>query len=385
MSQGRILYVHGAGTRAEQATANAALLRARLGLDGAPDRLAVSDWGERVGTDARLTQMDRVLPDYAQRALRVAGVAAHPAAVLPDAFAPLRAMARPRRGAAAAQPRDADALLAFLALGGIDLASQGLPADRLSDAARDVAASPEYAAAGGDAVALIDATAISTLARAVERDPGAVGRAGIVGLDLGWLADRAGDLAGSILGGGLISTVEAWIVPQLTPALSLWASKRLAPRRRAFMHDHLLVAADVLRYQRHGEQIREYVRAEIKALDTPRMVMGHSLGGIIAVDTLFGPDAVDLDVSLLVTFGSQSAMLAAIDALDPVTPTIPWLNLWATYDFVSFLDAGLWPSLVEDHEIVLDIGFPAAHGSYFESDELGRLVRAHPAAAGIFT
>lgn len=77
-------------------------------------------------------------------------------------------------------------------------------------------------------------------------------------------------------------------------------------------------------------------------------------------------------------------MLAAIDALDPVKPTIPWLNLWATYDFVSFLDAGLWPGVVEDHEIVIDVGFPAAHGAYCESDEWARLIRAHPAAAGIF-
>jgi hypothetical protein len=383
MSQGRILYVHGAGTRADQAASNAALLRTRLGLDGTPDRLAVSDWGQSLGTDPRLLEMDRALPDYSQPALHVAGMAAHPTATLPDALAPLRAMAVGRRGAAATQPRDADALLAFMALGGIDLSAHGLPANRLSDAARDVAASPEYEAARGDAVALIDATAISTLARAVERDPGAVGRVGILGLDLGWLADRAGDLAATILGGGLLSVVESWIVPQLTPALSLWASKRLAPRRRAFMHDHILVAADVLRYQRHGEQIREHVRAEIQALDTPRLVMGHSLGGIIAVDTLFGPDATDLGVSLLVTFGSQSAMLAAIDALDPVKPTIPWLNLWATYDFVSFLDAGLWPG-VEDHEIVLDVGFPAAHGAYYESDELARQVRSHPAAAGIF-
>ena len=383
MSQGRILYVHGAGTRAEQANSNAALLRTRLGLDGTPDRLATSSWGDVVGTDARLLEMDRVLPDYKPRALGLVGAGTTPTAVLPDAFAPLRAMAKGRTAATGVRPRDADALLAFLALGGVDMSAQGLPADRLSDAAREVAASPEYAAARGDAVALIDATAMSTLARAVERDPDAPARVGILGLDLGWLESRAGDLAASILGGG-VSAVEAWVGPQLTPALSLWASKRIAPRRRAFMHDHILVVADVLRYQRHGEQIREHVRAEIQALDTPRMVIAHSLGGIIAVDTLFGPGASDLDVSLLVTFGSQSALLAAIDALDPVKPTVPWLNLWATYDFVSFLDAGLWPGVVEDREIVLDVGFPAAHGAYFESDELARQIRSHPAAAGIF-
>ena len=384
MSQGRILYVHGAGNRADQANTYAGLLRTGLGLGGTPDRLAVSDWGQSLGTDASLPRMDRVLPDYPQRAFRVAGAAADRAATLPDALAPLRAMAGGRASAAAGHSRDADAVLAFLALGGFDQPDHGLPASRLADAARDVAASPEYAAAHGDAVDLVDATAISVLARAVERDPAATARAGIFGLDLGWLTDRAGDLAATILGGGLFSAVESWIVPQLSPALSLWASKRLAPRRRAFMHDHILVVADVLRYQRHADVIREHVRAEIQALDKPRMVIAHSLGGIISVDALFGPDATDLGVSLLVTFGSQSAMLAAIDALDPVTPTIPWLNLWASYDFVSFLDAGLWPGLVEDHEIPMDVGFPAAHGAYFESAELARVIRSHPAAAGIF-
>ena len=76
--------------------------------------------------------------------------------------------------------------------------------------------------------------------------------------------------------------------------------------RRAIMHDHILVAADVLHYERNGDRIRAHVRDEIAALAAPRMVLAHSLGGIIAVDALFGPGAPTIDVALLVTFGSQS-------------------------------------------------------------------------------
>jgi hypothetical protein len=417
MAKGRILYVHGAGNRAQDAARSAGLLRTRLHLEAAPDRLVVSDWGQALGPDAGLPGLDRVLPVYPDHGLRVAGIAPGRDAVLTDAYAPLRALGpAPRRAprttrraaaadataaAAAGAPRttsrrsaragkaagrrseDADRLLAFLALGGVDLSAGGVPAGKLAAAARDVASSPEYAAAKGGAPAILDATATSVLARAAELDPASAGRKGLLGIDLGWLADRAGDLAAAVLGGGLASAVEAWVGPHLTPGLSLWASRKVAPKRRALMHDHTLVAADVLHYERNGERIRSHVRAEIAALATPRMVLAHSLGGIIAVDALFGPGAPALDVALLVTFGSQSPFLAAIDALDTVTPRVPWLNLWATYDFVSFLAAGTWPGSVEDREIPAEVGFPAAHGSYFTSEEFGRAILSHPAAAGV--
>jgi hypothetical protein len=384
----------------------------RLGLDPSPERLVVSDWGQSLGPAAGLPALDRVLPSYPDHALRVAGTAPGGGGVLADALAPLRALdsragsgptttrrtsAAGTRTAAAtratratragrrapARSADADRLLAFMALGGVDLSGHGIPSEHLAEAAREVSASPEYAGARGDASAILDATATSVLARAAERDPASAGRVGLLGLDLGWLADRAGDLAAAVLGGGLASAVEAWIGPSLTPALSLWASQKVAPKRRALMHDHSLVAADVLHYERNGERIRTHVREEIGALQEPRMVLAHSLGGIIAVDALFGPGAPKIDVALLVTFGSQSAFLVAIDALDDVTPTIPWLNLWATYDFVSFLAAGLWPGLVEDREIPTGVGFPAAHGSYFTSDAFGQAIRSHPAASGV--
>ncbi len=273
MSQARILYVHGAGTRAAQATTNAALLRTRLGLEATPDRLAVSGVGPEPG-HGRAVARDGSRPAR----LRSNGRSASP---VPRPPRPERCPTpSPRYGrwrAARGAPRRRNLEMPMRCSPSWRSAAptcreRACLENRLSDAARDVAASPEYAAARGDAVALIDATAMSTLARAAERDPKKAGRAGFLGLDLGWLADRAGDVAASILGGGLISMVEGWIVPQLTPALSLWASRRLAPRRRAFMHENILVVADVLRYQRHGEQIREHVRAEIRALDKPRLV-----------------------------------------------------------------------------------------------------------------
>ena len=65
------------------------------------------------------------------------------------------------------------------------------------------------------------------------------------------------------------------------------------------------------------------------------------------------------------TFGSQSAFLASIGALDEVRPTLPWLNVWSRNDFVSFLAGGLWPGQVDrPRSSVLGVGFPESHGAY---------------------
>ena len=188
-----------------------------------------------------------------------------------------------------------------------------------------------------------------------------------------------------MLGGGPLAAVGAWVGPKLTAPLALWASQKLAPRRSQIMHESLLPAIDVLFYQRNGQAIRDHVAGEIAALEAPRLVIGHSLGGIILVDTLFGPDAPSTDVALLVTFGSQAPFLAAFGALGDDTPRLPWLNFWTRYDFVSFLAAGIWQDRVDDRELPRSrSGSPAAHGAYYDSDEMGKQIREHPAAAGVF-
>jgi hypothetical protein len=387
MTQARILYVHGAGNRATEATQNAQSLRERLAIEDRPDLLAASTWGETLAPDARLPRLDQALPPAA--AAQAFGVppGATSGTTLPDALAPLRELAGPQAfdiTGVQARPDDADRLLAFLALGGLDLSGAGLTADDLAGAAGDVAASGEYQRAQGAPEAVIEATATSVVARAMERRSLASGDVSFGVLDVGWIGARVSDIAEALIGAGAIAAVGAWAMPTLTAALSLWASRKLAAERARAMHARVLPAVDVLYYQRHGRAIREHVRAEIERLDRPRLVMGHSLGGIILVDALFGPGAAPLDIALLVTFGSQSAFLSAFGGTDGVTPNVPWLNIWATYDFASFLGGPTWPGVVEDRELVVDVGFPAAHGAYYSAEGFGEIIRKHPGAAAVF-
>lgn len=147
------------------------------------------------------------------------------------------------------------------------------------------------------------------------------------------------------------------------------------------MHSQqFLVPADVLFYQRRGAAARAFLRQELAGLQSPVVAMGHSLGGIALVDALFGPDAPadpkDLNVALLITFGSQSAMLRSFGALDPVAPTVPWMNIWTMYDFVSFRAHEFWPG-AQDVQIPIEVGFPDSHGAYFTTKAFFDAIRAN--------
>ena len=98
---------------------------------------------------------------------------------------------------------------------------------------------------------------------------------------------------------------------------------------------------DILFYQRRGEEFLDFLSEESPGLAPPVVAVGHSLGGIVLVDLLSRPGAPPVD--LLVTAGSQSPMLYAIDALDSIRwgkaqprPFTPWLNIYNRQDFLSF-------------------------------------------------
>ena len=48
--------------------------------------------------------------------------------------------------------------------------------------------------------------------------------------------------------------------------------------------------------------------------------------------------------------------------IEEVQPTLPWLNIWTMYDFVSFRTQEFWPP-AQDVEIPIDVGFPDSHGA----------------------
>jgi hypothetical protein len=378
---GSVLFVHGSGNRKAQAEAYGERIATGLGVTRG--HMHLSTWGDSVGPDPAFPRLAETMPVAPQQAF-----ADTSAALLEDPYEPLKAMAL-LDGAAANQGAfgdpgkdDARAILGLMRLGGLDLSETQITDEQLAAAAAEVAASPEFARAGGDPVALIDATVTAAAARAVQRQgPAAV--AGAFGIDLDPIGKVKEALSKAVIGGvGIIGTTMG----ELSGPIARWLSEQFAKRRTALMQQHILVAADVLAYQRHSAQIRAHVRKEIQDLKPPRLILGHSLGGIILVDTLFGEDAVPIDVALLVTFGSQSPLLQALEAFGTVAPgSIPWLNIWNRFDFVSFLASGLWPGKVKDEEIATDLGFPEAHGAYYDSPEFYTRIREHPAARAVLT
>ncbi|MEK6720812.1 MAG: hypothetical protein AABZ33_09105 [Chloroflexota bacterium] len=361
-----VLYVHGAGNRMADAHRYGALIRAGLKLP--EERLSISDWGEKAG--ARLDRIDLTMPD-------------EPAAadvtndVLADPYLPIRALPERAPGGGAAGDRDAEILLEYLQFLGPDLTDLGSPSVHLAAAAAEIAASPELAAAGGEPIERIDAAVVAALARSFQRRPKADQAAGAMGVDF----DAAKvAIATLLITRGPLSGVSAWLPPEVGRQIALWASRELARRRKQLMREHVVPVADVLYYQRNGKDIRAHVRGEIDRCSKPGIVIGHSLGGIILVETLFGKGGSAENVGLLVTFGSQAPFLSAIGALDMIVPTVPWLNIVTRYDFLSFCASRLWPGKVTDHEIVIERGFPEAHDAYYQTQAFYDAILKHPAA-----
>lgn len=376
MGTGTILFVHGAGNRRAQAEDYEQQLREGLGIAAGSPRLQRSDWGEQLGPKAAMPGLESILPEVIPGG---AGFAAQPD--LADPTAPLRALGGAGAAGFAAPKSDADQLLALLQAGLVDLDEEfGVPVSSLQSAATRVAESQDYTNAAGSPSALVSATLQSASAAALaEQGGGAFG----VGDVLSAVGGVASGIARQILGSGIASVVGNLAGTTLLPGLKLGLSKQLAQDRAAIMRKTALVPTDVLFYQRHGARIRDGIRQEIAQLDGPVVVLGHSLGGIILVDTLFEDGAPDTKVELLVTFGSQSAYLQCVQALDPLTPKGRWVNIWTRYDFVSFVAGGMWPGLVEDVEIPIDVGFPDAHGAYYQTPAFLDVLRAQPEIAAI--
>jgi hypothetical protein len=387
MGTGTFFYAHGAGNRQADAAGYAEQLRTGLGLASGSDRLRYSNWGLERGPDPAFPLMDEVLPPP------LMGLAADLEPAAGDSLAPLSALAGPVGIEAASEVEkssDIDWLVGALAAGTIDLGDLGISTASLSAAAAQVRDSPEFAAAGGDEAQVFDAVLTSIIAKALEIEA-AAGPA-LMGLSLEDVSDgikQAVGTAANRLLGSVSSAIGGWLGPRLRPAALLAISRRAVTERRSIMHSGgFLVPADVLFYQRRGAAIRTFIRSELVGLPRPVVAMGHSLGGIALLDTLFGPDApaapADLGVDLLITFGSQSAMLAAIGAIDSVTPRVPWLNIWTLYDFVSFRASEILPG-AQDIEIPIEVGFPDSHGAYYTTKAFFDAIMANPTVASILS
>jgi hypothetical protein len=142
--------------------------------------------------------------------------------------------------------------------------------------------------------------------------------------------------------------------------------------------------ADVIGYQLHRDSIQAALRTELTraaraAGDRPVLPVALSLGGIALVDLLATwPEA---PVEACVTVGSQAPLLYTFNAIpsmpyDEANPPylpVPWLNIYDSRDFLSFVAEPLFRrsdglASVVDLRVKGGKDFPRSHSGYWELD-----------------
>lgn len=394
---GTLVYVHGASDRGAQVDDHVARIEAGLRLARLPLAVVAARWGEEAG--ARLDRIDLALPLLSRT-------------TTPEAFAPvptdapLRALladgplseldrlasAARLTTAGAEVPREADQLLEICRtqVGAADemIAMANGSQERLAlacrVAAQQVAESDEYIAAQSAVVS--DTQLVAAAGRAVAAS---VATHAAQPLDvLGTVQLR---IAEAVLGAAGATLLAGYLGIDVGPGLKRWATDVLLPHRARLMRDAALGPADILLYQRDGQQVRAVVaRAlhEARARGGPIVALGNSLGGIILVDLLAQPDSPRPD--LLVTVGSQAPLLETFGALHSgagdLDPFQPWLNIYDRRDLLGFVAGRVWATQADitDREVDLGVGFPDAHGAtYLAHTAVYGHIRDHPAMDGV--
>lgn len=144
----------------------------------------------------------------------------------------------------------------------------------------------------------------------------------------------------------------------------------LEKHRAALVPKAVPAMGDVLKYLVRGEGLRTRLRACIADSDEDVVVLGHSLGGIAAVDLLVEEDI--RQVVRLVTVGTQVGMLYEIDALPglkfgqrPPNSFPRWDNIVDPRDLLAYSSQAVFPEFATDHYIDNKAPFPRNHSAYF--------------------
>ncbi|MFC6012306.1 alpha/beta fold hydrolase [Nocardia lasii] len=143
-------------------------------------------------------------------------------------------------------------------------------------------------------------------------------------------------------------------------------------RRHAITGAVSAVPGDVLRYLARGSRLRRIIADSVRATNGDVVVIGHSLGGIAALECLIEQPIPA--VTHLITVGSQASFLYEIDALPGLSfgtdlpAHVPrWTNLYDPRDFLAYVAAPLFPGRVSDRVVDNDAPFPRAHTGYLRS------------------
>jgi hypothetical protein len=400
---GTLLFVHGTGVRQEGLRAKLDAIRDGCRWARLTDiEIEGVSWGEIAGVTTDLIEV--TLPPDASRdatgkpqieeqevalwdillddplfELRIAGQAG--AAVLPTIVVgeipPGEALADSVRALSANRS-------------GLELDSAGVSHDDWTRAIDMVADSPELAAAAsaadaGGEVDVADAAARAVVASVLAAELDAPEGEGPPILYSSAQRDALVERVTQALAPGTARGDSSWTRELFVGFVERRATKMVARRRTAMTVGGLPALGDILYYEKRGEKIREVVAGALAGVEKrPLVALGHSLGGIILVDVLTQakPPAVDA----LVTVGSQSPVLYAIDALDRIrrretgpspTPFVPWLNIYDRSDFLAFVARPLFSGIsdIRDEEVVSQVPFPPAHSAYFFQQRTYDLIR----------
>ncbi|MFF8931989.1 hypothetical protein ACF1AO_32510 [Streptomyces longwoodensis] len=161
----------------------------------------------------------------------------------------------------------------------------------------------------------------------------------------------------------------------------------LKKRRERILERATPAVGDILAYQVRGGPLRRFVLDRLREIDGPVIVLGHSLGGIAAFETLVEYDLPN--VRLLVTVGSQAPYFYGLDALAtlrrgrPLPPHFPrhWLNVHDPVDLLSFPAEPHFGGHVTDVRVDTGEPFPRAHGAYWTTGQVYRALADAATAA----
>src|SRR6185295_10353436 len=390
---GTLVFVHGTGVRAQGYVTTLGRVRDGISLAGLSEVTTVGvPWGDEVGI--RLDGIAATLPPE----LTTRAVGGEPAVSEADLEAETWAMLVEDplvelRLAGNEAPSDGGFSIGELApdqqaeerIAGLgarlaaiapDLDRMGITSDELASAAGEIAQSAELGAAAraagspnDDGLARLAARAV--VARVLFRHRlNPRGEEPALATDMALREELVNRIGGLMLPAGTRGFGDLFRrAGEKIKDLALGrVTNALIERREGLLGRSLPAIGDILFYQRRGEKIRERVAAALRSAARPVVALGHSLGGIVLVDLLSGDDAPAVD--LLVTAGSQSPLLYAIDALGSLRPGqgtprpfVPWLNIYNHRDFLSFLAREAFSGVegIEDVEVDTGVPFPESH------------------------
>ncbi|MGW3138992.1 hypothetical protein [Streptomyces sp. NPDC001139] len=296
--------------------------------------------------------------------LRQAGAGSGPSGPVPPHEVPADAAIRRRLSELRLQTAELDTTLRLTAVGRSGNALRSLlDAPELADAARAV-----------DTASLAELTARAAIARIIADaseagdplTPTASGRDAAVVV----LTGRLGGLPpGSDRGPARLFLRAA------APLATRMATGMAVRRRSAIARATHPAAGDIMRYLAAGAGHRAHLADLVLAQSPPVVLLCHSLGGVIAVDTLIERPLPH--VELLVTVGSQAPFLYETDALPslrypkPLPGPFPtWLNIYDPRDLLAFVAKPLFPDHATDVALSSGEPFPQSHSAYWSNPEL---------------